>query len=931
MAKTMGKTMNTESAKPFFRIFVSSTYIDLIDHRQAAEKAINGLGQKYEGMEYMGAKDEEPTEACLNLVEQCSLFIGIYAWRYGFVPDGLEISITEQEYQHAKDSGIPRLCYLIDEKFPWRPDFIEDGPAREKLKRFKNNLSKERVREIFKEPLTLENHIIRDLSNWLAKNRPGLVRGVLKPGQEPREIYYQALAEKYATLNMIGFKRSFAMDGIYIPLTMHADPESRFAGQPGEKLAARALQAEDLLELPDKVAVVLGEPGMGKTTMLHYLALRESQKPAPLFPILVKLSDFCKTREPLEAFLLAAVENYIAGAAMRDTAQNAIRDERVLILLDGLDEVSREKYTSVTERLRAFIAGHKNCRVIVTSRKAGFQSHEAPYRLFEIDKLPLAEIARFVNKWFEQATDLAGRIAAKRQIHELAQNPFLLSIICFIFEKDHNLPERRLELYEKCAITLLTLYDEKQVDKVNGFTRRLKERVLEDLAYHFFCQEAEEFAYAPLIERVAQTLAEMKQQNNEERVLQEIRENSGLLQKSEDDHLFVHRTFYEYYVASKMRAAAPETVLQRAAQTRWEKPIRLYAAQITSSAEGTPFIKQLWEKDRALALRCYPDMDKVVEPELIKNLLHQAEVSERIELVKGLPEKISAPDKIVETLHELFRWETNGEVLYWGVQILEARKETPGALDIVRQKLDEGAPQRYQQYLAKDMAPIAAGQFKMGSPQNEAERGEDETQHPVKGRDFLISRYQITNKLYELFDPNHRQPRDEISNADHQPVIYVNWYEAVMFCRWLGCRLPTEAEWEYACRAGTTTPFNTGENLTTTQANYDGNYPYKKNPKGKYLQKTTPVGSYPSNKWGLYDMHGNVYEWCQDWFDEKYYDECKEKGTVENPTGPETGSSRVLRGGRWYGLALYCRSARRDHDSPDDRHAYIGFRLVFVP
>ncbi len=418
----------------------------------------------------------------------------------------------------------------------------------------------------------------------------------------------------------------------------------------------------------------------------------------------------------------------------------------------------------MTERIKAFISGHKNCRVIITSRKAGFQSHEAPYRIFEIDKLPLTEIADFVKKWFAEETDLASRIAANRRIRELAQNPFLLSIICFIFEKYRDLPQRRLELYEKCAITLLTLYDEKQVDKVNGFTRRLKERVLEDLAHHFFCQEVEEFAYAPLIERVAQTLAEMKQQDNEEKVLLEIRENSGLLQKSEDHHLFVHRTFYEYYVSCKMRGEPGETVLSRAAQARWEEPIRLYAAQIASINEGTQFIKKLWEKDRALALRCYPDMDKVVEPELIKNLLHQAKVEERIELVKGFPEKISEPDKIVETLRELFRWETNGEVLYWGAQILGERKETPGALEIVRQKLDGGAPQRYQQYLANDMVRIAAGTFKMGSPKNEAKRVDDETQHQVKVNDFLISRYQITNALYEKFDPNHRARREKYSD-----------------------------------------------------------------------------------------------------------------------------------------------------------------------
>jgi len=143
--------------------------------------------------------------------------------------------------------------------------------------------------------------------------------------------------------------------------------------------------------------------------------------------------------------------------------------------------------------------------------------------------------------------------------------------------------------------------------------------------------------------------------------------------------------------------------------------------------------------------------------------------------------------------------------------------------------------------------------------------------------------------------------------------------------------LPTEAQWEYACSAGTTTPFNTGENLTTEQANYDSNYPYRNNPKGKYLEKTTPVGSYPPNEWGLYDMHGNVWEWCMDWYDEKYYDECEKKGIVENPAGPETGSRRVLRGGGWNNGVQNCRSANRYSSGPVNHFNSFGFRLVFVP
>jgi formylglycine-generating enzyme required for sulfatase activity len=899
--------------KPLFRIFVSSTYIDLIDYRHAAEKAINDLGQKYEGMEYMGAMDEEPTRACLDIVEQCDLFIGIYAWRYGHVPDDSEFSITEQEYNHAQTLGRPCLCYLVNEDHPWPPKFIEMGPTQDKLKQFKNKISKEHVRDKFTTIENLKYNLSRDIGKWLMNNRPGLSRDALKPGEDPVKIYLEAIVKKYETLPMIG-ERSFVMDSIYIPLSVHVDPKYRYACQPDkteEKLWNRSLKAEDLLNLSDKVAVVLGEPGMGKTTMLHYLALQVCKRADGLFPIFVKLADFSKTREPLESFLLATVGNYITGSTMQDAARNAIQEQQALILLDGLDEVNRNEYQAVTDKIRSFITTHLNCRVIITSRKAGFQSKETPYHIFEIDNLPFPEIEIFVNKWFVTGTDLAARIAPNPRIHELAQNPFLLSIICVIFEKDQKLPQRRLDLYEKCIAELLTRYNE------NLFTRRLKERVLKDLAYHFFCQGVDEFPYTPLIEQVIQTLAEMKGTVNEDEVLREIRENSGLLQQSDDNHLFVHRTFYEYYVSRKMRGDAPDAVLSRVAESRWEEPIRLYAAQIESITEGTQFLKTLWEKDRALALRCFPDMDRV-EPELIKNLLNQANVNERVELVKGLPEKIAEPEKIVETLRELFRWETNGEVIYWGAQILEEREEIkkiPGALEIVKQKLDDGVTERYQEYLEKDMIPIPAGQFKMGGEEYESEK----PVHEVKLDRFLISRYQITNRLYEMFDPNHRQRRDEYSDQDDQPVIYVNWYEAVSFCRWLGCRLPTEAEWEYACRAGTTMPFHTEKKLTADQANFN-----------QKIGKTTSVGNYPPNEWGLYDMHGNVWEWCRDWYNEKFYNECKRQGIIGNPQGPETGSFRVLRGGSWYGQAENLRSFYRGCYYPDVRYDAVGFRVICV-
>jgi formylglycine-generating enzyme required for sulfatase activity len=242
-----------------------------------------------------------------------------------------------------------------------------------------------------------------------------------------------------------------------------------------------------------------------------------------------------------------------------------------------------------------------------------------------------------------------------------------------------------------------------------------------------------------------------------------------------------------------------------------------------------------------------------------------------------------------------------------------------------------------------DMVRIQGGTFTMGSPSSERERYDNEgPQHRVTLSSFYMGKYEVTQKEWQALmgtNPSYFK-------GDNLPVEYVSWYDAVNYCNarskkegltpaytvsgtnvtWNrkanGYRLPTEAEWEYACRAGTTGPFNTGNNITTSQANYDGNYPYNGNAKGQYRGKTTAVGSFPPNAWGLYDMHGNVWEWCWDWYG------SYSSGARTDPTGASSGSYRVYRGGCWCTYGLLLRSAYRSYYNPDDRGSILGFRLV---
>ena len=222
---------------------------------------------------------------------------------------------------------------------------------------------------------------------------------------------------------------------------------------------------------------------------------------------------------------------------------------------------------------------------------------------------------------------------------------------------------------------------------------------------------------------------------------------------------------------------------------------------------------------------------------------------------------------------------------------------------------------------------IPAGTFTMGSPFSEISRSDDEIQHQITLSAFKMSKNEITFAQYDVFCEKtvREKPSDNGWGRGTRPVINVSWDDASAFANWMGCRLPSEAEWEYACRAGKTTPFNTGNNLTTNQANYNGNYPYNNNPKGNDLQKTMPVGSYSPNSWGLNDMHGNVWEWCSDWYGNY------PSSSQTNPTGASSGLIRVRRGGSWGSVARNCRSALRSSLVPSNRFNFLGFRLVVAP
>ena len=235
------------------------------------------------------------------------------------------------------------------------------------------------------------------------------------------------------------------------------------------------------------------------------------------------------------------------------------------------------------------------------------------------------------------------------------------------------------------------------------------------------------------------------------------------------------------------------------------------------------------------------------------------------------------------------------------------------------------------------MVVIPAGRFLMGSPEDEPERSPDESpQHEVHiAQPFTMGVHTITFDNYDGFALANeiKKPEDQGWGRDDRPVINVSWADAQAYCAWL-CkqtgreyRLPSEAQWEYACRAGTQTPFYFGNTINTDQANFDGDYTYNGSTKGKMRGMTTPVGSFPPNAFGLHDMHGNVWEWCQDaWHDS--YNNAPTDGSAWESAGSQ--GARVLRGGSWSNYPQFARAAYRSYNNPGYRYDGIGFRVCGV-
>lgn len=621
----------------------------------------------------------------------------------------------------------------------------------------------------------------------------------------------------------------------------------------------------------------------------------------------------------------------------------------LLFLLDGLDEVSslseRERVANwITEAIRS----HPTCRFVVTCRFAGYsETVQLKEDFLEMHIRPLTadQVERFIRNWYtivekglakdpgqaggialEKADNLIKRLRdpdfRARRVFELTRNPLLLANICLVHRFRADLPKKRAHLYEECIKVLLEHWRKAKMLTVDiGAQNGI--RALQPVALWMHGQEerirARDLELIPIIEPV---LKSVKWSGGSAKdFLRIIRDESGLLTGwDHENYGFMHLGFQEYLAAREIRTRAfsDTGVLRELAShfgESWWQEVGLILLALEDPSLFEPYMREVVKQ---------PAFAKF--PELVEACLDDAaETSPKpfLELLESPPGKdkeLWARQLVALRIVERLDPDTMHN-------LKEQLKKHPSPN--IRAWMKERARQAGQDVFISEpggyeLVRIPGGVFLMGSPEQEAGRyGWEGPLHEVQVPNFYLGRYPVTNEEYGRFlkeNPKVKEPAywaDRKFNQPRQPVVGVSWEDARRYAEWAGLRLSGEAEWEYACRAGSKTRYYSGD----TEEDLDRVGWYGKNSGGQLHT----VGEKEPNVFGLYDMHGSVWEWMEDDWHGNYKGAPKDGRAWVNK---RRGSDRVMRGGGWDNGAQYCRSASRGSLTPDYRIYLVGFRLA---
>ncbi|MEM7310732.1 MAG: SUMF1/EgtB/PvdO family nonheme iron enzyme [Planctomycetota bacterium] len=799
---------------------------------------------------------------------------------------------------------------------------------------------------------------------------------------------YRAHVEKANSRLMPYFHRDRAaadvLEHVYVELELGRDPTRR-AGKLLEGELATPQQIGDLVDLdPAQHSWVTrrwalkGDPGAGKTTLLRHFAHELARTGSTRLPVYASLPRLLRERTPILEGIEHSLSRAFSAKGLTSTLDREGEEGRLVVLLDSLDEVQSDRRQDALDLIGELSRRWKDSTLIVASRPIGFTSPGADFHELRVLPLDRGRQLDFLGRWFAppggepdraRAETVLARLADHPDLRALAGTPLYLTLMAILLERGVEPSPQRVTLYDQ--IFDLLLEGKHRGDEavplgpsqvVRRTLARLALGLVEDDRIGASVGELHERLLREDMDDLRKTLERQPDWSRDpRRFLDDVAERSGILgphDGPDTDWRFWHKSFGEALCAEALeqryRADGKEACLDLVAKIqgnegRWAEPFALLSGRLAGPDEADDLLRSLVEQNEPLGLRALATAQRVGVDTLAETIARLRQSDEESWAVYGrVVQLVGDVERGLLLLDRLRRDTRNGAELFHidaALAAVEANEDHAEHARALRGKvfdhIDPPPAELFTTLPTRDgerqlWCSIPAGGFRMGSEEDEA--GSIDNEHPTRGVEvpaFELFAAPVTNAQYLAFDPGH--PFDP--GLESCPAVNVTWFEAVMFCRWLGGRLPSEAEWEYACRAETTTPYgfdggeeelleygwffrNSGEELLPADTTRDYEKVY-----GEWGCRSRAVAQKKPNGWGLYDMHGNVWEWCQDRWHDDY------GGAPTDGSAWEEGGAviRVFRGGSFGHAAQILRSAYRDYWDPSSGSRRVGLRPARAP